>query len=174
MITSWSLLSITVVSAVFLRETHAFSQRVLVPGRTLQVSLSKGSRSCPTIGKIRGIPYIEHKALSTTCYSGALTEPQSSWEEIILPHVPLEINHDRINASDKVVMAAAALAGIVAVYGMAYLTAPGAWRFFAAGGICAATSHAIPTPIDVVKVCVCDRQSQSGRRLKKTSNPSPT
>jgi uncharacterized membrane protein (DUF2068 family) len=32
------------------------------------------------------------------------------------------------------------------------VSGPGAWRYFLAGGICAAVSHAITTPIDVVKV----------------------
>jgi len=30
-------------------------------------------------------------------------------------------------------------------------SSPGSWRFFLAGGLCAAISHTIPTPIDVVK-----------------------
>lgn len=28
----------------------------------------------------------------------------------------------------------------------------GGWRYFLAGGVCASTSHAIATPIDVIKV----------------------
>ena len=36
--------------------------------------------------------------------------------------------------------------------GLLYVSGPGSWRYFAAGGICAATSHAVTTPIDVVKV----------------------
>jgi hypothetical protein len=31
-------------------------------------------------------------------------------------------------------------------------SSPGSWRYFLAGGLCAASSHALPTPIDVVKV----------------------
>lgn len=30
-------------------------------------------------------------------------------------------------------------------------SSPGSWRFFLAGGLCAAISHTIPTPVDVVK-----------------------
>jgi hypothetical protein len=29
---------------------------------------------------------------------------------------------------------------------------PGAWRYFLCGGICAAFSHALTTPLDVIKV----------------------
>lgn len=32
------------------------------------------------------------------------------------------------------------------------LSGPGCWRYYLAGGICASTSHAMTTPIDVVKV----------------------
>ena len=40
----------------------------------------------------------------------------------------------------------AALVGLVAASG------PGGWRYYVAGGLCAAISHGIATPIDVVKV----------------------
>ena len=33
-----------------------------------------------------------------------------------------------------------------------YLSGPGQWRYYLAGGICAAISHAITTPVDVIKV----------------------
>lgn len=33
-----------------------------------------------------------------------------------------------------------------------YFGPAGGWRYYLAGGICACTSHAIATPIDVVKV----------------------
>ena len=33
-----------------------------------------------------------------------------------------------------------------------YLSGPGQWRYYLAGGICAAISHGITTPVDVIKV----------------------
>ena len=33
-----------------------------------------------------------------------------------------------------------------------FASGPGAWRYFLCGGICAAFSHAITTPVDVIKV----------------------
>ena len=51
----------------------------------------------------------------------------------------------------------AAIAGItlflsLAVGAVLKWSPPGCWRYYLAGGICASTSHAITTPIDVVKV----------------------
>ena len=50
-----------------------------------------------------------------------------------------------------------AIAGIAAFLSLAVgavikYSPPGCWRYYLAGGICASTSHAITTPIDVVKV----------------------
>lgn len=95
--------------------------------------------------------YREHKALSVPYFSGPPADPTNSWEEIILPQIPLKNEHDGINAFDKFVMAGSLIAAIFSAYALISFLAPGSWRFFAAGGICAATSHAIPTPIDVVK-----------------------
>jgi len=40
----------------------------------------------------------------------------------------------------------------VVVLAVLKMSPSGAWRYYLAGGICASTSHAITTPIDVVKV----------------------
>jgi len=46
-----------------------------------------------------------------------------------------------------------AVAGILATcIAVVFLSGPGAWRYYLAGGICAAISHAITTPVDVIKV----------------------
>jgi len=76
----------------------------------------------------------------------------ASWDDILAPASAAPTKeHKEITALDK--------AGIVLFTGLAvsaFLTlilksAPGSWRFFLAGGLCAATSHTIPTPVDVVK-----------------------
>lgn len=38
-----------------------------------------------------------------------------------------------------------------AFFAIIVASGPGAWRYYLAGGICAATSHSVPVPIDVVK-----------------------
>ena len=63
-----------------------------------------------------------------------------------------EEDADRVTFKDKVSMAAAGITGITAFALLILVSGPGSWRFFLAGGLCAAASHAIPTPIDVVKV----------------------
>ena len=60
----------------------------------------------------------------------------------------LEDKTNKIALSLGAVMLAAVFKIIIAASG------PGAWRYYVAGGICAAISHAITTPIDVVKVCL--------------------
>ena len=80
-------------------------------------------------------------------------DTSTSWDDILAPASAAPTKeHKEITALDK--------AGIVIFTGLAvsaFLTlilksAPGSWRFFLAGGLCAATSHTIPTPVDVVKV----------------------
>lgn len=48
----------------------------------------------------------------------------------------------------SIVATAALMTGI---YMLIILSGPGSWRYYLAGGICASTSHAITTPIDVLK-----------------------
>jgi solute carrier family 25 (mitochondrial phosphate transporter), member 3 len=60
--------------------------------------------------------------------------------------------HSMITRNDKVVLASAAMATVVAFVALLSASgANGAWRYYLAGGICAATSHAVPVPVDVVK-----------------------
>jgi solute carrier family 25 (mitochondrial phosphate transporter), member 3 len=64
-------------------------------------------------------------------------------------------NHDNNNAhittTDKVIMAGGTLATVLLFYALLSAGAAGSWRFYLAGGICAATSHAVPVPVDVIK-----------------------
>jgi len=58
---------------------------------------------------------------------------------------------NKITSADKVVIWTA-LVGIASAFAAVIkISGPGAWRYYAAGGICAAVSHGITTPIDVVK-----------------------
>lgn len=60
---------------------------------------------------------------------------------------------NEITSADKAVLWTA-VAGIVAAFAaVTQVSGPGAWKYYVAGGICAAFSHGITTPIDVVKVC---------------------
>ena len=60
---------------------------------------------------------------------------------------------NEITSADKAVLWTT-VAGIVAAFAaVTQVSGPGAWKYYVAGGICAAFSHGITTPIDVVKVC---------------------
>ena len=62
------------------------------------------------------------------------------------------IQHDDITRTDQVVVAIMSVTMVLSFLGLLSASGPGGWRFYLAGGVCAATSHAIATPIDVVKV----------------------
>ena len=54
--------------------------------------------------------------------------------------------------NDNTVLVGISLFLSLAVGAVIKYSPPGSWRYYLAGGICASTSHAITTPIDVVKV----------------------
>jgi hypothetical protein len=60
--------------------------------------------------------------------------------------------HDHINTLDKTFVAGFLGLFVAILYKLLKNSSPGSWRYFLAGGLCAASSHAIPTPIDVIKV----------------------
>jgi hypothetical protein len=91
----------------------------------------------------------------------ALSHPKQSspWDGFLMPS-SLQLrpkqeqspHHDHITSLDKTFVV-----GFIGLFGgMLYkfvtTSSPGSWRYFLAGGLCAASSHAIPTPIDVIKV----------------------
>ena len=55
-------------------------------------------------------------------------------------------------AKNKIKVASAVTALFVAFSTLIACSGKGAWRYYLAGGICAAISHAITTPVDVIKV----------------------
>ena len=64
----------------------------------------------------------------------------------------VEHAQNEITSADKAVLWTT-IAGIVAAFAaVTQISGPGAWKYYVAGGICAAFSHGITTPIDVVKV----------------------
>jgi hypothetical protein len=82
-----------------------------------------------------------------------------SWEGILVPTPHPTPDHDEITTADVAVLAGTTTFAAISLFALITLSAPGSWRYFLAGGICAATSHAIAVPIDVVKV--------SGRKFEK-------
>eukprot|EP00957_Ditylum_brightwellii_P061744 4685485-Ditylum_brightwellii.AAC.1 len=58
---------------------------------------------------------------------------------------------DELPQSDTLALILVPLALTLSFAGVVSLSGPGAWRYYVAGGICASVSHAITTPIDVVK-----------------------
>jgi hypothetical protein len=75
-----------------------------------------------------------------------------SMEDIVIPTPYPTPDHDEITTVDIAVLTGTTTFAAISLFALITLSAPGSWRYFLAGGICAATSHAIAVPIDVVKV----------------------
>jgi hypothetical protein len=93
----------------------------------------------------------EHSALSHP--AGGRHHRQ--WDNFLIPPIalkPSNQHHDHISALDKTLVLGSIGAFGVLLYKFVMASSPGSWRYFLAGGLCAASSHAIPTPVDVIKV----------------------
>lgn len=66
-----------------------------------------------------------------------------------LPSSPKQQN---LRVDTIAIVATVSAAFLAALIGLLSASGPGGWRYYLAGGMCAAISHAIATPIDVVKV----------------------
>ena len=82
-----------------------------------------------------------------------ISEKCAAWSSILNPSSPvMPVEDTCMNALDKLRITIFVGCVINALLMMFFKLAPGCWRFFLAGGLCAAISHTIPTPVDVVKV----------------------
>jgi hypothetical protein len=71
-------------------------------------------------------------------------EQQISWD-LVLNDTPV---HEHMSRKDQILLALVSVGSILAFTGLITFSGRGAWRYFLAGGICAAASHTIPVPID--------------------------
>ena len=77
----------------------------------------------------------------------------TAWSSIFNPlSSSVQTENTDMTAVDMLRVATFVGCTTTAILIMVFLLAPGCWRFFLAGGLCAAISHTIPTPVDVVKV----------------------
>ena len=100
-----------------------------------------------------------HHTQSHSYQYKAIAFPQNShlddgprWEEILALQSYTAPDHPDISRTDKGILCLALGLLASSLFLLLTLSGPGSWRYFMAGGICAAVSHALPTPIDVVKV----------------------
>ena len=81
----------------------------------------------------------------------------SSPEEVLESHNGAEITEsisDGFTMKERAMVLGTASAAAAAFLAIVMISGEGAWRYFLAGGLCAAFSHSITTPIDVVKVSI--------------------
>ena len=107
-----------------------------------------------------------HNTVSPSLFDGGIhhvgADPISSGVAIEMDPVlreDMQINSQQQSLKTRPMNDYLAVAGITLFISLAVGTVlshspPGCWRYYLAGGICASTSHAITTPIDVVKVSV--------------------
>ena len=72
-------------------------------------------------------------------------------ECLFLQLEPYLNEHDKITAKDFFVIGTFLSAMVAAFVGLVTISGPSAWKYYLAGGLCAAASHVVPVPIDVVK-----------------------
>jgi hypothetical protein len=84
--------------------------------------------------------------------SSSMEEASVVWDDLLATQKALSVEHTHVTTTDKALLAATTGLLASAVYLLLSMSGPGSWRYFLAGGICAALSHAVPTPVDVVKV----------------------
>jgi hypothetical protein len=133
-----------------LGDSSAFSGRLFIlhPSRTPSIVLAAPTHQTRSYQQ-RHTPQ-RHNALLYTA-GGPSLEQNKSWEELITQVPTPTADHENITTVDKIALTASV--GLAASAVCAIITlSPGCWRYFVAGGVCAATSHAIATPVDVVKV----------------------
>lgn len=141
-------------------ESYAFnlrsSRRIYSPSSAVKNTLLKTSSSYPSKYSIRQ-PLLAttsgggsnfEKSFATNSTNAAAT---ATWDNVLVPSSTTSAAHTEITAVDRLGIAIFASCSISAVLAI-ILKSPGSWRFFLAGGLCAAISHTIPTPVDVIKV----------------------
>jgi len=93
-----------------------------------------------------------HHHQSTGDSTETSQQERLKWNKVLVPNsMETEHLHDRMTMADKVSLVSITAFGILAFAWLIRASGPGAWRYYLAGGICAATSHSIPVPVDVVK-----------------------
>jgi len=76
----------------------------------------------------------------------------AAWSSLHTPSAPaISTEHKNITALNRLRVLAILACAINIFLVVVLKSLRGSWRFFLAGGLCAAISHTIPTPIDVVK-----------------------
>jgi len=78
-----------------------------------------------------------------------------TWNEVLVPPLELKqhhgVPHTEITPDDTRILVLVVSLSVLVIGGMISASGRGSWRYYLAGGLCAATSHTIPVPIDVVK-----------------------
>ena len=109
------------------------------------------------IKKESQVSFVERQTISFPTTVSSLSTSSSpstasSSNEINESETPPE--NESISSADKIIFAGSTIFAFSSLLGLLAMSSTGSWRYFLAGGICAAVSHSIPTPVDVVKVSV--------------------
>ena len=80
-----------------------------------------------------------------------IMESPNNQESTTDASAPLASPNEPLTTQDVRTLSIASITVVAGLAGMIAASGPGAWRYYLAGGVCAAVSHTIPVPIDVVK-----------------------
>mmetsp|Transcript_51154 Transcript_51154/g.52114 ORF Transcript_51154/g.52114 Transcript_51154/m.52114 type:complete len:445 (-) Transcript_51154:312-1646(-) len=93
----------------------------------------------------------DRNSISSALCASETSTSSSSWDDLLAPSSAPRRNHKYVTIVDKAFIIAFGGSAIFTFLVLALKSPPGSWRYFLSGGLCAAFSHAIPTPVDVVK-----------------------
>jgi hypothetical protein len=147
-----------VVGGLLISESYGFSSKTSILSVSSSLSSPTRTRTTATIHPLNLInANLIPEKRKWAQHGGALSHPKqfSPCDNILIPS-SLRPNqqpyHDHITTLDKTfVIGFIGMFGAI-LYKFVTNSSPGSWRYFLSGGLCAASSHAIPTPIDVIKV----------------------
>lgn len=163
-----SILTLIVFATIPTAESFSFRQyqgpaQFLIKKSKVSRIMAFGASKLGDSG-VKGLPDI---VVNGDCnHNNALSTGDD--EPTLLASQPLHIN-DSITTKDKAIVATMTATVFLAFLALLKATGPGGWRYFLAGGICAATSHGVTTPIDVVKVTYCFNDENACLKLYHTN-----
>jgi len=134
------------------RSSHRASPHII--GRNPQISLSVPVQDLQLKAFSYGVENdSEGQSGPSSFFTINQTEPSPPWSSIVAPPTQTIDTTENTNMTtvEKIRVATVLGCAMSAILAIVLKSSPGSWRYFLAGGLCAAISHTIPTPVDVVK-----------------------
>ena len=141
--------------AVCLRISGAFLPRSPCPGRNQRHQVSRKEPFVSLVSSVAGRKDQKqwNTSVSRNEHDGASSVNTADWTNgpIVAPEIDGPVLLGSISRSDKAKLIFITCSSVLMLLTLYQISGAGTWRYYLAGGMCAAISHTIPVPIDVVK-----------------------